>query len=607
MSYINVRMVAVLGIALSGTVVRADESPVVPLKPGPSVVRLVTTGDGVELMRNDEPFFVKGAGGDGSRETLARAGGNSVRTWSADNLKSVLDEAQRLGITVTVGFWLGHERHGFNYSDVDQISGQAEKVRKTVEEFKDHPAVLIWALGNEMEGNGDNAAIWMAVNQLAVMVKRIDPHHPTMTVIAELAGNKVRNVHRLCPDIEILGINSYGGAASVPKRYREAGGTKPWLLTEFGPAGTWELPKNAWGLVLEATSTEKAEMYRHSYQQAVASQKGQCLGSYAFLWGVKQEATATWFGILLADGTRLGAADVLTEMWSGKPPANQCPRIDKLAVTGMDEVDPGAVVKVALKAMDPERDPFKVRWKLQKEAEKFGEGGDVEDAPPDFPDAIVKGDIQSAEVRMPNDGGNYRLFAYVVDDHNGGAVANVPIRVKGTAKSAMAKAAMLPLVIYDEPDRSPVSYVPTGWMGNLKGLKLSETCETRPHSGKHCIRVDYTPAADWAGVVWQNPGNDWGDLPGGWNLTGAKNLTFWARGDQGREKISCEFGIIAKNKRFHDSGTGKLEGIELTTQWQKFTIDVSKLDLSRIKSGFVFTVAGAGQPVAFFLDDIRFE
>ena len=45
-----------------------------------------------------------------------------------------------------------------------------------------------------------------------------------MTVIAELGGEKVKNLHRLCPDIDIVGINSYGGAASVPQRYRKAGG-----------------------------------------------------------------------------------------------------------------------------------------------------------------------------------------------------------------------------------------------------------------------------------------------------------------------------------------------------------------------------------------------
>ena len=159
-------------------------------------VRLIAKDGGFQLIRNGQPYFIKGVGGDGSRKLLVHSGGNSFRTWGADNLQQVLDEAQQLGLSVTVGFWLGHERHGFNYNDADQVAAQAEQVEKTVEKFKHHPAVLVWALGNEMEGSGDNAAIWLAVNHLAGIVKRSDANHPTMTVIAEMGGNKVKNAHR---------------------------------------------------------------------------------------------------------------------------------------------------------------------------------------------------------------------------------------------------------------------------------------------------------------------------------------------------------------------------------------------------------------------------
>lgn len=588
---------------IAGTIVIADDKA----SGNGSIVKLVKSSEGFQLIRNGQPYFIKGVGGDGSRQLLVQCGGNSFRTWGADNLQEVLDEAQRFGLTVTVGFWLGHERHGFNYNDANQVAQQADQVLKAVEKFKNHPAVLIWALGNEMEGNGDNAAIWMTVNQLARSVKQIEANHPIMTVIAEIGGNKVKNFERFCPEIDILGINSYGGGQSVPVRYRQAGGTRPYIMTEFGPAGTWESAKNKWNLVPEKTSTEKAEDYRTTYQQAVAFQKGKCLGSYAFLWGTKQEATATWFGILLPDGNRLAAADVLTEMWTGKPLANLCPRIDKIAVNGSDDVDPQSVVSVTLKTSDPEKDALKVRWKLQKEAEVFGEGGDAEEVPAEYPDAILKGDLQGAQVKLPPDGGNYRVFAFVTDDHQGAAVANVPIHVKGPSVPTPAKQATLPLVVYGEAGQDPAPFVPTGWMGNNKALKLNEKSETKPHSGKHCLKIDYSAGDNWSGVVWQSPANDWGDRPGGWNLTGAKRLSFWARGERGDEVISCEFGILGNDKRYHDSGRGNLEKLKLTTDWQQFTIDVTKLDLSRIKTGFVFTVTGNGHPVTFYLDDIQYE
>src|SRR4051812_40890708 len=80
---------------------------------GSAVVRVAEEGGGYKLLRDGRPYFIKGAGGSGPLDALARAGGNSVRTWGADKAGEVLDEAQRHGLTVTVGIWLGHERHGF--------------------------------------------------------------------------------------------------------------------------------------------------------------------------------------------------------------------------------------------------------------------------------------------------------------------------------------------------------------------------------------------------------------------------------------------------------------------------------------------------------------
>ena len=131
-------------------------------------VELRQTEAGWQLIRGGEPYFVKGAGGDHSLERLAAAGGNSVRTWGADSVGEILNEAHALGLTVTVGIWLGHERHGFDYSDDAQVQEQFEQARNTVLRHKDHPALLLWGIGNEMEGfeEGDNEAIWTAANAI---------------------------------------------------------------------------------------------------------------------------------------------------------------------------------------------------------------------------------------------------------------------------------------------------------------------------------------------------------------------------------------------------------------------------------------------------------
>ena len=576
----------------------------------PLIVKVESQGTGWQLTRNGEPYLIRGVGGDKQLAALKAAGGNSIRTWSAEKLEPILDEAYKQGLTVTVGLWLGHERHGFDYNNADQVASQAEAVRQTITQFKDHPAVLMWGLGNEMEGYaaGDNAAIWLAINNLAVMAKKLDPNHPTMTVVAEIGGQRVQNIHRLCPDIDVVGINSYGGGPSIPTRYREAGGTKPYVLTEFGPAGMWEVKKNEWGAAPEPTSTEKADSYRATYVANVITAKELCLGSYAFLWGQKQEATATWFGLLLPDGSRLAAVDTLTELWTGKPPVSPCPQIRGIQVRGPEKVKPGSLIKAICLATGVEKKEIPLTWVLQQEQLEFAVGGDAVAVPPTFPDAIkTSNDGKNVEVRMPNGGGGYRLFAYARDGKGGAAVANVPLFVDGPIEIPPAQVATLPFILYGEVGRNKPPYVPTGWMGNTKAMKLDESCATKPHSGQTCLKFDFNVNDTWGGIVWQSPPGDWGDKPGGWNITGAKRLSFWARGEKGSEVASFQLGLLGSDKKFADSGSAKLEQVTLTTEWQQFQIDLSGKDLSRIKTGFAITVAGSGQPFTIYLDDIQYE
>jgi len=597
-------------ISSSLLLINAECSQAEPQQTGGSVTKLVHSAAGYQLLFNGKPFFIKGAGGDESKAVLKQFGGNSFRTWGADGIDNQLEEAHKLGLGVTGGIWLGHKEQGFNYNDPKAVQAQFDSACATIEHYKNSPSLLVWAIGNEMEGydKGDDPQVWKAVEAIAAEAKKIDPNHPTMTVIAEVGGNKVPALNKYCPDIDIVGINSYAGASSVGNRYIAAGGTKPYIITEFGPPGTWEIGKNAWGVADEPTSTEKEDSYRKAYEGSIASQP-LCLGSYAFAWGHKQEATATWFGLFLPDDTRLGPVDTLSELWTGKQPSNLCPAIESEKLVGSDQVDPGAKVSAVLSVKDPQGDPLKVNWVLQYDSEQHGVGGVTEATPASYPDAIVRSDNVSADVVMPQYGGTYRLFAYVRNAHNGGAVANIPILVSGNTPPPVggAQKATLPLTVYDDAASFNSAFVPSGYMGNTGAIKMDGSCTDNPHSGTNCIKVDYTAPDNWGGVVWQSPANDWGDAPGGWDLTGAKKLTFWARGAKGGETVAFLVGIIGDDKKFHDTSLTKLDNVSLTTKWTEYTIDLTGKDLSRIKTGFGWTLGGSGSPITFYLDDIRYE
>ena len=148
---------------------------------------------------------------------------------------------------------------------------------------------------------------------------------------------------------------------------------------------------------------------------------------------------------------------------------------------------------------------------------------------------------------------------------------------------------------------------PSGWMGSVESLTLDgDYMDQPPYEGFASIRLRYEGKFGWVGVAWQNPPNNWGDLEGGYDLTGATALELWARGEYGGEKVSFGVGIIQKDKAYPDSGIRKIDGIQLTREWRRYTIPLKKVDLSSIKTGFVVVLTGRRTPVTIYLDSIRF-
>ena len=222
-----------------------------------------------------------------------------------------------------------------------------------------------------------------------------------------------------------------------------------------------------------------------------------------------------------------------------------------------------------------------------------------------FPDALVKSSETGAEVKMPKGGGAYRLCAYVFDKHGGAATANLSLHVKGPAIALKlpGQKATLPLQIVG--DEAPLTYGATGWMGNAQRIGMDGSSTNKPHSGATCLQVAYKGADGWGGVVWQDPLGDWGDLPGGYDLTGATKLTFWARGAKGGEKVKFGFGVL-RDKKYNDS-SGSESLVTLTADWKQFAIDLKGKDLSCIKTGFLWTVEAQGAQVVFYVDDVQYE
>ena len=566
-----------------------------------AVVRIEGKEGSWRLTRDGKPYFVRGGGGGGSKALLKEIGGNSFRTWGADKAREELDEAAKYGQTVMLGFWLGHHQHGFDYLDAKALADTERKVLATVKKIKDHPALLCYTLGNEMElGEPHPVEMWKFINALAEKVKAADPNHPVGTVVADIWKEKADLMIRHADALDFVGFNSYGGATSVGRRWRELGGRKPYILTEYGPKGAGECGKAANGLPLEWTSTYKAAWYEEIYEKTILADRGKyCLGGYVFTWGFKNEGSPTWFGTMLPDGTRLEVVASLAKLW-GRPVKNRCPEISGLKVS-KDAPDEGESVSAAATAKDPEGDRLTWRWALVGEAAHYGEAGLGLAMPQGFDEAIVAGQgTPSVKVRLPG-GGKYRLYAYCFDGKGNAAYANWPMVGKGAPPEVKTPVAKTPCAVYD--DESHRWYV-SGYMGNTGALKVDEACAEKPHGGLRCLKVSYSAADNWAGVFWQDPANDWGDRPGGADLSQATTLRFYARGAKGGEKVTFFMGGIKNDKKHFDTAKAELKDVVLKKTWTRYRIALDGQDLSRVKTAFGFVLGGPAKD--FYLDDIEY-
>ncbi|MFD1873247.1 glycoside hydrolase family 2 TIM barrel-domain containing protein [Hymenobacter bucti] len=402
---------------------------------GPIKVTVSRTASGYELLRNGKPYFVKGAGGSQYPERLAAYGGNSLRTWSTSEAPRVLAAANKNHLTVMLGLDVARERHGFDYDDASSVAEQLEKIKAEVLKYKDDPAVLVWGIGNELNLDYTNPKVWDAVNNIAKMIHKLDPNHPTSTVLAGVGRREVAYIMARCPAVDILSINTYAGLATLPQQVREAGWQGPYLVAEWGPTGHWEGPQTPWKAAVEETSSQKAAVYQSRYEASVLKDRAHCLGSYIFLWGQKQERTPTWYGLFTEAGEETEVMDVLQYEWSGHWPKNRAPHIASFTVEGKTATQavtlkPGQPAAVQQHVTDPDADMLILNWELLPESTDLKQGGDREARPAARPFTMGTDKLRHASFTAPAQPGAYRLFLYAHDGHGNVATGNVPFLVQ---------------------------------------------------------------------------------------------------------------------------------------------------------------------------------
>jgi hypothetical protein len=578
---------------------------------------------GVACVVDGEPALVRGVtwGGGPYDEARWRAdfaavrrlGANAIRIWAVDeDTPRLLDMAAENGLAVLVGIWLRHGRPGAEADDRfdwlrDEAGREAQRrdALAAVRALKGHRAVLAWALGNEVLFNTatdeEKTAFARFLGGLAAEVKAIDPDHAVTSVTAWV--HDLGLLEAQCPALDFYGINSYGwkDTSRIEPELARLGVAKPYLVTEFGPCGEWEVEPDARGVKLDPPEEEKCDFLRRGWRDLVAARRGRCLGGFVFHFGNDRSHTGLWLG-LRAEGllrpSFFAARDAFQGDAGGGDPAGAPPRIESFALA-REAAEPGAWVPARLAAVggrlgvefayNQRAGPrFFADWTHPLASRRAGSGYEVE-----MPENVTAGAI--------------KVYALATDGASL-AVATTSIGVAGRAGAAApcgVKEA-LPFVLYAEGDEAH-GFSPSGRMGDLAVLEVDPRCREAARTGRFGLRVRFGAAGGWAGVAWQRPAGDWGREPWAADLRGARRITLWARGSRGGEVVSARVGLVGPDEPFPDSA--RLAPVEwkLGPGWSRHEIDLGGADLRHVKTPLALFFEARGAPLAFDLDDIAIE
>jgi hypothetical protein len=394
-----------------------------------------------------QTFQIKGVCGDGDLESLAGTGINTVRGYTipaADKMQpklEKLDKAHKLGLKVVLSEWMPHHgenksNDGFPYTFDYNTRGDAmvEAFAKKVEAIGDHPAILMWGLGNEVHLD---EPYLRTVNRMSLAIHERFPHHITSLTMVNAKPEHIEAVKKFAPDLDVLGIQSYSrGAVRKAIKSTETHWGKPFYMSEFNTQGPWNYEKSEWGMFLDHSSVASKVADLKDCFVAI-DESPLCLGSTIFLWGHATTTRPTDFSLLLhpnPDGRQPGEpfssmyrtpqSDVLVEHFTAQPlKGNRAPiqtnlQFERGAASRF--ALPGELMRVEFAAKDADGDALQfVTWILD------GTTRSTKTVAGPFPQTAA----DYAMIPAPEKPGVYRLMVYVIDGKGGASASSLAFKV----------------------------------------------------------------------------------------------------------------------------------------------------------------------------------
>lgn len=289
-----------------------------------------------------------------------------------------------------------------------------------------------------VDGSGTitiNTKVWEAVNEISQYIHAEDGR-PTTTALTGTWDVTINQIKTYASDLDLISINAYDpGVYNVHSSLKETQQfSKPYIISEFGPLGTWEtdVPKTSWGSMIEPTGSKKAEDYKKIYNEAILAHAGEgCLGSYVFLWGYQSHGDVlTWYALFdQFQKQALPAATAMSELW-GATVTKHNPVITGMTLEGKTaeqniQIPSAQTASASVVANSPDGAELTYEWKIVRD-----ERQDAGRLMSGLTGLIQGKPDQNLSFTAPSSVGNYRLIVYARDAaSNLGDVAVIPFQV----------------------------------------------------------------------------------------------------------------------------------------------------------------------------------
>lgn len=416
----------------TGTAPAPLTDPAVPT--GASTVKVTGSQGNWALTVNGSPYQIKGVTWGPSTDTadahmrdLKALGVNTVRTWGTDaTTQPLLDAASAYGIKVINGFWLNQ---GADYvNDTAYKTDTLNSIKQWVQTYKDDPSVLMWDVGNEVilttqdhytgaQVEQERIAYAQYVEQIVQAIHQIDPNHPVTSTDAYTGAWPYYKQYT--PDLDLYAVNSYGAVCSVASDWAAGGYTKPYIVTESGEPGEWEVPNDANGVPTQPTDVDAAQGYTNAWN-CISGNKGVSFGGTLFNYGTENDFGGIWFNLIPENWKRLSYYAV-AKAYGGTPQANTPPVISSMTLSNTSSVPAGGTFNVTTNTTDPDGDL--IRYQLMYSTKYVDGGTGLQQV-----NFTQTGDGQFTAT-APKSLGVYKVYVYAYDGHGNVGVETRSFRV----------------------------------------------------------------------------------------------------------------------------------------------------------------------------------